>query len=527
MNYKKICPLTLAFVSILSLTACTKKGAGPAEIRFRLPGDPPSIDWTMANDNVSKEIIVNFMEGLVDQNAESKIQPAIAEKWEVTDSGKTYTFTLHKDIKWTDGKTLTASHFVDSWERLLNPRTASEYAYFLFDIAGAEDYQTGKSKDFAQVGVKALNDYTLQVKLRAPVAFWINIPSFWVTFPIRKDIVEKFGDKWTDPSHIVTLGAYRLTSYEHDSKIVMDRNPDYYRKDVVNQMAPRLVYRVVKDDSTAISLFNNHDLDIIRDLPPIQIPTLSVRPEFVASPYLRGFYIGFNIKDPQVADVKLRTALAQAIDRSELKKILGALVTPAKTWNQPTLLGYDANNGIDFNPEQAKKAWAELKSKPAQLELWYDQKELNRLVAENLQAQWKRNLGLQVNLQNQEWKVYLKTLHSNSPAMYRMGWGADYPDPDTFMALFTCNSGNNMGNFCNKEYDALVKKAGASADSAERAKLYGLAEKILLEKDVAIVPLFNQTNMHMVSSRIEGFKVNPMGDFVMRTLRLKTPEAAR
>jgi oligopeptide transport system substrate-binding protein len=520
---------TISFIalSLLNFQACTKKSDGVAEIKYRLPGDPPSLDWTLATDNVSKEVIVNLMEGLVDQSADSQIQPAMATSWTISPDGKTYTFTLASGITWSDGKALTAAHYVDSWERLLNPKTASEYAYFLFDIEGAEDYQAAKNTDFTKVGVKALNDTTLEVKLRAPVAYWINIPTFWVTFPIRKDIVEKFGDKWTDPANIVTAGSYLLKSYERDSKVVLERNPNYYKTAKIAEMPPRLVFRVVKDDSTAVSLFNNGDLDIVRDLPPVQIPNLSTRPEFVASPYLRGFYIGFNVKDPQVADPKVRQALAHAIDRSELKKILGALITPAKTWNQPTLIGYDANIGIDFNAEAAKKLWSELKTKPASIEFWYDQKEMNRLVAENLQAQWKRNLGVEVTLQNMEWKVYLKTLQAKAPGVFRMGWGADYPDPDTFLGLFTCKSGNNNTGFCNKEYDDLINAAKSATSAALRGEQYAKAEKILLEKEVAIIPLFSQTNMHLVSPKVLGFRVNPMGDFVMREFKVKTQELAR
>lgn len=521
-NYFTSSLLSLLACTLLVVGACSKKINNANEIRFRLPGDPPSIDWSLATDNVSKEVIVNLMEGLLEPDENAHIKPAMAESWSLSPDGKTYTFKLRNGIVWSDGVKLTASHFVDSWERQLNAKTASEYAYFLFDIVGAEDYQKGTLKDFAQVGVKAIDELTLEVKLRNPVAYWLNIPTFWVTYPIRKDVVAKYGDKWTDPANIVTAGAYKLISYERDSKIVLEKNPTYYRKEFLDQMPPRIVFRVVKDDATAVALYKNHDLDIVRDLPPIQIPDLSKRPDFVVSPLLRGFYIGFSFKDPQTADPKIRLALAQAIDRSQLKNLINAFGTPSKTWNQPTLIGYDPNIGVDFNPASAKKIFSELKNKPTTIELWYDQKELNRIVVENLQAQWKNNLGIDVKLLNQEWKVYLKTLQTKTPPIYRLGWGADYPDPDTFMALFTCGSGNNMGGFCNKKYDALIHQAGATTKTEERAKAYAEAEKLLLEQDVAILPLFSQTNLHLVSERISGFKVNPMGDFSMKSLKIKT-----
>ncbi len=505
---------------LLTAAACTKKTARNDELRFRLPTDPPSIDWTMATDNISKEVISAIHEGLIEMNGDGKAENAMAESYSLSPDGKTYTFKLRDGIKWSDGKVVTAQHFVDSWERLLNPKTASEYAYFLFDLVNAEDYQKGAVKDFAQVGVKATDARTLTVTLRTPVAYWIYVPSFWVTFPLRKDVVDAKGDKWTDPENIVTAGPYLLKKFERDSRIALERNPNYYRQDVATQLVPKLEFRIVKDDATAVSLFNNGDLDVVRDLPPIQIQSLSKRPEFLASPFLRGYYIGLNKRDPTVADVKIRKALAHAIDRNELKQVLGALITPAKAWNQPGLLGYNPERGLDFNIELAKKYWNEAKTKPTTLEFWYDQRDLNKIVAENLQNQWKKNLGVEVRLTSQEWKVYLKTLDNKAPALWRLGWGADYPDPDTFLNLFKCQGGNNKTGFCDKTYDDLVTRAAAGTNEAERAKLYDQAEKIVLEDEVAIIPLFNQTNMHLVSAKVQGFKVNNMGDVQLKLLRV-------
>jgi oligopeptide transport system substrate-binding protein len=510
----------LLFALLLSLNACSRRQAAPGEIRFRLPTDPPTLDWTLATDNVSKEVIDALHEGLVEADANAKIQPAMAESWEISKDGKTYTFKLRDGLKWSDGQPVVAQQFVDSWERLLNPKTASEYAYFLFDLVGAEDYQKGALKDFAKVGVKAPDSKTLVVSLRTPVAYWIDIPTFWVTYPLRKDVVEKYGDRWTDPEHIVSAGAYALKELERDSKIVLEKNP--YSWHDMKGAPTRVVFRIVKDDSTAVSLFNNHDLDIVRDLPSIQLNELSKRPEFLSSPFLRGYYIGFNIKEAKVADPRIRRALALAIDRNEVQKVVGkALANPTNSWIPPGLLAYNPDRGIAYNPTEAKKLWSEIKSKPSDVELWFDQNELNRLVAENVQNQWKRALGLDAKLTNQEWKVYLKTLHTKPPAVFRMGWGADYPDPDTFMNLFTCQSGNNNTKMCNPRYDALIKQAASSSSEEARKKAYDEAQKILLEDEIAIIPLFTQTNMHLVSQRVKGFRVNPMGDYLIREIRLK------
>lgn len=489
---------------------------------MRLPTEPPTLDWGLATDNISKEVIQNLQEGLVRQDGEAKIQPCFAESWTISPDGQTYTFKLRANLKWSDGQALTAQHFVDAWQRVLDPKTGSEYAYFLFDVKNAEAFQKGSVKNFADVGVKAADAQTLIVTLRSPVAYWIYVPSFWVTFPIRKDLIEKYGDKWTDPAYFVSAGAYVLKQWDHDSKVLLEKNPNYSLP-TDPAMPAKAEFRIVKEDSTAVALFENGALDIVRDLPPVQVSTLAQRKEFVISPWFRGFYIGFNVKDPQVSDVRVRRALAMAIDRKEIKSIksLDPMINMIKSWVLPGLLAYSENRGIDYNPEAAKKLWAELPNRPTKLELWFDQKDFNKIIAENLQSQWKKVLGVDIQLNNQEWKVYLKTLKSKAPAMWRMSWGADYPDPDTFMNLFTCGSGNNFTAMCDKIYDSLVANAAKRATDAERASAYDKAQKILLEDQVAIIPLLSQTNLHLVTQRVSGFHVNPMGDFEFKDLKLK------
>lgn len=506
--------------SALAMISCSqeKETKVQFEIKMRLPSDPPSIDWNKATDNVSQEIITPIHEGLVTSSRTLGVEPALAKSWTISPDGKTYTFKIDPAAKWSDGASVTAQQFVDSWLRLLDPKTASEYAYFIYDVEGAEAFNSGKAPA-EKVGISAPDAETFVVKLKGPASYFIQVPTFWVTFPIRKELIEKFGDRWTDPENLVTAGHFKLVSQQRDSKIVVEKN-SFHTKAAQN-MIERITFRVVKDDSVAVTLFNSGDLDIVRDLPPIQINELAKRDDFIAHPFLRGYYYGFNIKDPAVADVRVRKAIAHAIDRQELKTILGPMITPARAWNQPGFVGYNETRGLGFDPEMAKKLWSEVKNKPAFVELWFDQKEMHRLVAENIQAQVKKHLGLELRLQNQEWKVYLKTLRNKAPAVFRLGWGADYPDPDNFFRLFTCTSGNNFTGFCNKSFDGAVDRASTLSSDAERAKLYNQAEKSLLEDEVAIVPLFNQTNMHLVSKRLKNYFANPMGYVRLNEIRIE------
>lgn len=507
--------------TLIALAACTAHRKPPTDtLRMRLPGEPPSLDWTQAADWLSKEVIAALHEGLLEQDRDAKIRGALAESWTVSKDGLTYTFKLRAGLKWSDGRPLVAQHFVDAWERLLNPTTGAEYAYLLFDLVNGKDYAEGKLKDFSKVGVRALNELTLEAKLRTPIAYWIYIPSFWVTFPIRKDLITQHGRAWTDPGKLVSAGPYVLKAWEHDSRVVVERNPHYRITAEQNTIIPRIEYRVVKDDATAVALFDTGGLDVVRDLPPTQLNALAKRPDFKLFPYLRGYYIGFRLNDPSVSDVRVRRALAASLDRNEIAQALGVMAIPATNWLPEALLGGNAHRGIAFDAAFAKKLWSEIPHPPKQLELWYDQKDMNRLVMENAQNQWKRTLGVDVTLQSQEWKVYLKSLHSRAPALFRMGWGADYPDPNTFMALFHCKSGNNYSGFCSAVYDEAVDHADASLDPKVRALNYGRAEKILLEEQIAIVPLFTQRNLRLVSPRVENFYLNLMGDFLFREFRL-------
>jgi oligopeptide transport system substrate-binding protein len=509
--------LFLAAFTLSFLISCTASQAPENRIRMRLPAEPPTLDWGLATDNISKEVIINMHSGLLIHDSETRVQPSLAESYEISPDGKTYTFKIRPDAKWSDGQELTAQHFVDAWERVLNPQTASEYAYFLFDVINASEYQAKNVTDFSQVGVKALDPKTLEVRLKTPAAYWIHIPTFWITYPIRNDIVEKHGDRWTDPAHIVSAGPYKLLERQTDSRILLGLNPHFH--DLNESRIPEIEFRIVKDDSVAISLFDTGALDIVRTLPPSQLRHLSQKPEFKEHPYLRQTYFGFNLKDKSVENVAVRKALALAIDRSEIEQLLQPLGRASKVWIPLSLKGSDPQRGLDYNLEEAQKIWASLKNPPTKLEVVFDQQETYKLVAENLQNQWKRKLGVEIVLSSQEWKVYLKQLSSQAPALFRLGWGADYPDPDTFMALFSCRSGNNHTGFCNTRYDQLIIEAGQSRDPQQRQALYSEAQRILLEEEIALIPLFQEQSLHMVSQRVKGFSVDLLGDFFFYRFR--------
>jgi oligopeptide transport system substrate-binding protein len=493
----------------------------PAALRLAISSEPPTLDWTLATDSVSITIIENLMEGLAEFDDHLRPRPAVASRWEVSPDGRRYTFHLRDDVHWTDGRRVTAGDFEYSWKRLLAPGTAAEYAYFLYDVVNAYEYNTGRLTDPAQVGVRALDDDTLRVDLKKPVVYFPSIVTFMVTFPQRRDLIERYGERWTDPAHLVTNGPFTLHEWRHEYRVVLRANGDYWQgKPSVNEV--RLY--VVNDRSTALSLYETGDLDVVL-LPPEAIPSHEGDPEFVRVPLLRGYYYGFNVTAPPFHDRLVRQAFARAVNKSEFPRILKGGEIPTDSWIPPAMFGHAAEIGLSYNPVEARALLAaagypEGRGFP-EVTAAYNTDPVNSLIAENLQAQWTRTLGVTIQLDNQEWKVYLKRLQTDAPPLFRLGWGADYPDPDNFMALFTSYSGNNHTRWRHARYDELVARAASTADDGRRLALYNAAQRILTEEEVPIIPLFVASQNYLLKPSVQGLPLNAMELLRFKTVRLE------
>ncbi|MBI3595711.1 MAG: peptide ABC transporter substrate-binding protein [Nitrospirae bacterium] len=512
-------------LAVLFVRTSARVPPGPAEPTFRmtLSNEPPTLDWNLATDSVSFDVLINLMEGLTEYDEQLRPRPAVARSWEVSPDGRTYLFHLREDARWSDGKPVTAGDFEYSWKRLLNPQTAAEYAYFLYDIEGAEDYNTGKADRPDSVGVRALDDRTLQVRLRKPIVFFPSIVTFMVTFPMRRDIVEKFGERWTEPGPMVTDGPFVLDEWRHEYKLTLRPNPYYYGP---RPALGKVVMFVVNETTTALTLYETGDLEMAT-LPPEAMATYRGKPKYFTAPLLRGYYYGFNVLKPPFTDPRIRRAFSMAIDRKEFPAILKRGEVPASFWLPPGMPYHNPAIGLPFDPEAARRLLAEA-GYPAgrgfpTVTAAFNTSPENSLIAENLQAQWKRNLGVEVLLDNQEWKVYLKRLQTDPLPLFRLGWGADYPDPDNFLNLFTSTSGNNRTRWKNDRYDALIRSAAADPDSAHRQKAYDEAQRILLEKDVVIMPLFVATQNWVVKPYVRGLQINALELLILKNVRLERP----
>jgi len=519
-------------VAVVAMGACTKKGNdGGLDIRETLrvnvDTEPPTLDWTKGTDTTSSTITVNLMDGLTDYNLtdpELKIIPALAEKWESSEKSKVWTFHIRKGVHWTDNVELTAQHFIDSWERLLNPKTASEYSYFLFGLKNGKAYNEKKIKDFSEVGVKATDPYTLVVTLEQPASFFPELVAHQSTYPIRKDIIEKYGeDAWTSPGKIVTLGAYKLKAWEHDKSLVLERNESYYGEKA--KIKNVLCYMVI-EGATALNMFETGKIDVQNNFTTsAEMDKWSKKPEFHSINGLTLQYYGFNVTKKPFDNPLVRKAFAQAIDKSEIVHILKGGQTPTTSWIPAGMMGYEAARGVKFDVVKAKELLVKAGFGPGKklpkVTLMLNTNDDHKRIAENVQAQLKRNLDVDIEVQNEEWKVYLDRLKVDPPSLFRLGWQADYPDPDNFMNLMTSYSEQNRTKWKNKSYDKLIENAVSEGDSEKRKSLYSKAQTILVDEDIPAIPLYLAALQKLVSTRVLNYPLNPLDRIELKGTSLK------
>lgn len=518
--------LTLWAVLVASVAQASVALAAAAEpdakhtFTFRLQGEPATLDWNRANTPIETYLMVNLMEGLVGMDEALKPVPALAVSWKVTDQGKTYTFKLRPGVKWSDGVPLKAQDFVYSWKRLLAPLTAASYAYLLFDVQGAEDYNRGKLQDFSKVGIHALDDQTIQVKLAHPVAYWIYIPTFWVTYPLREDIVTKYGPRWDTPGRMVTVGPFTLYSHDLESRIVLRKNPNYYGSSGNIEQA---VAQIVKDDSTAVTLYEAGKLDFMTDIPSMDLQRLAGNADLKTFPYLKTSYLGFVVNKYPLNNVKLRRAIAMAIDKNQFAGLLHGGQTPASGFIPPQLDTATHHAGLGFNVENAREQLRSSgvdTSHPIQVEVVLANWDKPLMVGQFIQAQLKKNLGITVDIQPFDHKTFRAQLNLATYPSFLNSWSADYPDPDNFASVFLGDSGNNHTLWKNSKYDQLVVEARSAQNPRIREKNYSEAQRILLEQDAVIVPLFYEPNMALIRSRVKGLELNALNYLLLKKVNL-------
>jgi oligopeptide transport system substrate-binding protein len=494
--------------------------------------EPESIDPAVITGQLEGRICYALFEGLLRFDRLGEPQPAVAENWDLSNGGKTYVFHLRTDARWSNGDSVTANDFAQSWKRVLLPETASEYAYLLYHVKNAQPFNEGKLKDFSQVGIHVIDPRTLEVTLEAPVPYFLYLCCFMTFLPVHLPTVEKYGDDWIKPGKLVSDGPFQLKEWRLNYRIRLEKNPLYWD---ARHVALNTIDALPIDNSiTAYNFYASKVADVILDkglTPSSLIPELKMRPDFHAAPFLGSYFIRFNVTRKPFDDVRVRQAFAMAIDRDRIvKKITQAGEPPAYSFTPPgTAGGYQPPKMFGRDLQRARQFLAEAgypggKGFPTVTYL-YDNKKLNEDIAVEIQSMLSDGLGVHVELQKQEWKVYLNSLSRLDYDFARSSWVGDYNDPNTFIDCFLTGGGNNRTGWSSKEYDALVAAAALESDNTRRLQILHQAEDILLNQGTPICPLYYYVGIQIYDSRkVGGIEANLLDEHPFREMYRKPQE---
>jgi oligopeptide transport system substrate-binding protein len=515
----------------------TGEAAAAAEqvITVNWGAEPPSLDPGLATDVTSGTIILNIMDPLVKLGKDLEPVPNAAQSWEISDDGKTVTFNLRDDLKWTNGDKVTAKDFEYSWKRTISPELAADYAYQFFGVVGASEYngcdpkKTNCAALKDKVGVKAVDDTTLEVKLTSPQPWFIQQAAHHSFLAVHQATVEKFKDKWTDPSNIVTDGPFKLAAWQHNSRIDLAKWDGW--RDAKNVSLTRVNGRMITDGTTAVQAFEAGEVDVIGEIPPEELPRLKETEDYAQYPGLGTYYYGINTKN--ISDPNQRRAMSLAINRREIiDNITQADEIPATGFTPKGMPGFDTiNPDSPWTPEsgdlaEAKELMAKVQNPKKDITLLLNDSPGHREIAVAVQAAWKE-LGLSVTIKQQEWAQFLEFLGpppDKSVDVYRLGWIGDYVDAINFLELWTCDSGNNNSNFCDKNYDSLVTKARQTEDNAARFKVYAQLEDILNGQNgsMPVIPIYWYTYVYLERPTIkDSFEFNLLDQLDLTKVEVK------
>ncbi|MEK4248322.1 peptide ABC transporter substrate-binding protein [Paenibacillus sp. FSL W7-1287] len=533
---KLVSMLSLVLVLALVVTGCAsgsknESGANNNEFRINLASEPPTLDPAQATDQVSFTVINAIYEGLTIIDENGNVQPGIAEKWDVSEDGKTYTFTIRSDAKWNNGDPITAHDFEFSWKRALDPKLVpkpSQYAYQMYYIEGAEAYNTG-SGSVDDVKINATDDHTLVVTLNAPTVYFESLLSTAIYFPVHQSVTENEAFAAAADT-MITNGPFTMTEWKRNTSIVLEPSESYYARDDIR--FAKVSFTMVNDSNSELNMYETGKLDYA-GYPTGALPTdqfASLKEKYPNEFQIKGtaslYYYLINTTEAPFTNKKIRQALSLSIDRAAIteKVTLGGQI-PAYGLVPPGIKGVEDEyrNEVDDNYfqedlELAKQLLAEglaeegLTELPA-FSLTFNTNELHQKVAEAVVDMWSNNLGVNAQIGNEEWGVFLDNRTAMNYQVARAGWGADYNDPISFIGLFTSKSGNNNTGYANAEYDALVRQVDQSTDAAERVRLMAEAEKMIIDSH-SIIPIYYYSTVYLMKPDVKGVYVDYKGDVI-------------
>lgn len=529
---KKLIAIALVLIMAFSVFGCTTS-TEDFEIAVNFASEPNTIDPAL-NSAVDGAVMINHIfEGLykwVDDGS-GNATLALGQAKEVTpNADKTvYTVKLRDDIKWSDGKDVVAADFVYAWQRLVDPNTAADYCYMADIILNANEIMAGEM-DKSELGVKAIDEKTLEITLHTACPYFEEIMAFPALMPIRSDIIEQYGDQWTfSPETYIGNGQYKMAEWSHNEFIKLVPSETYYD---VDKLGPKVIKFALMDDTNAIyAAYRSGSLNFIQEVPVDEIRGLLSSGELKVHPYLGTYYCCFNTSKAPFDDVRVREAFSLVIDRNYIVENVTKTGQKPATAFVPSGISDAPGAKDDFravggdymdvsaekyqeNCERARQLLAEAGYPNGEgfpiVEYLYNTSDNHRLIGEALQNMWQTELGVTVNLVNQEWNTFLDTRKNGDYSIARNGWIADYNDPMSFLDMWLTGGGNNDAQYSNPDYDALIMQAKSTSDLAERMSLMHQAEDILMGQDVVHAAIYFYTDKYM-SQGIKGMYFTPLG----------------
>lgn len=517
--------LALALLlSVAALPACGRRPAAPQEkiIAVGNRSEVQDLDPHLVSGIAEHRVLSALFEGLATLDLDTmKPVPAAAASWAISDDQLRYTFHLRPEAKWSNGDPLTAEDFVYAWRRMLHPALAAEYAYLLHCLKNGRAYNEGLLDNPEEVGVRARDAATLEVRLESPTPYFLSMQTHFAWFPVHRPTIEKFGQTtdrgspWTRTGNHVSNGPFKLLEWRPDEVLRVTRNEHYW--DAARVRLDGIAFYPISNELTEERSFRAGTLQLTYTVPMFKIPEYQrTQPELLRiHPYLQTYYYRFNCTRAPFTDPRVRRAFSLAIDRDALvRNVLKAGEAPARCFVPPDTAGYTCAYTVPFDLAEAKRLLAEAGFPEGRglppLDLLYNTAETDKIIAEALQQMWKEHLGADVRLFNQEYKVYLASMSQLDYAIARSTWLADVLDPVNFLECFLSTSGNNRTGFASVEYDTLIMQAYAETDRDRRHDLLQQAERMLLEEAV-IAPVFFKTQTFLQSPRLRGLVPNVLG----------------
>ena len=482
--------------------------------------EPQTLDPHVSTGKPEDYIQQALFEGLVSLNPYTlEVEPEMAERWEVSDDGRTYKFYIRDSAKWSNGDALTAEDFRWSWWRAMQPELANVYVYMLYAVKNAEAYATGQIDDFQQVGVKVLEENILEVTLAEPTPYFLQLLNHHATYPVHRKTLESYGSPtsrfspWDRPGRMVTNGAFVLDEWILNRRLSVVKSETYWDKGNIELNG--IVFYPIENYSTEERMYRSDQLHRIGELPLDKVPSYrdANDPSLQMERYLGSYFYRFNTTKAPFDDPRVRKAMAMTVDRDSLiNNLLHGVNEPAYAITPPGTLGYFPPKVFGFDPMKARELLAEAGYPEGEgfpvIELLFNTSESHRKIAVAIQQMWKEHLNIDVSLVNQEWKVYLDTVNEKNYDMARAGWIGDYVDPNTFLDMWVTDGGNNRTGWSNPEYDRIVlRDAPKIFNQEERYRSFYQAETLLME-DMPIIPIYTYYTKRLIKPNVKGMPAN-------------------